>query len=557
MTERSDERGWADLFKAALDLSLKADTESIENFEALVKLADEGDAVAKRTLRHRWQTSEDPGRKKNALKKTIEDGQARLGNLLSAALPMMLSVSRSAAILRDVEAEAESKGVKADASERLRKKFSDAGGTESLFDRASIDAMRSAVIALRKHAAPANKPSAEVLATLTTLELVGLVAHVFARPIDKALARAAAEGHAGAKSILDCEDMTLATLQIRPIDLAYVSFPDGYDDWKVPIMTPYLWDGVGASPFYQILAREVDPSETGRGPGQEIPLPAYLTYDAMLENEPDFRRLHIEAGNEARLLSSYRELLITKGVTDDVRLPDSAHDDVLDYCFRNEEIYDDRIAWDIWVDWMIKFQTIRRYIDEETPDYESDDTISVWLYLLAGRLASSEAQLPATHRGLLFDWLELPVTFWPVPATRFLVPACLSKAAGPSDPVVRPHLARMQRRLVAIKRESELKIEHAETYGLQRLIHQRLQTASAQPPAKGNIIVPWDRLATLAREHRRSLKRLYIEDHAQRRDGTNAGNLEKGITPAGTALAKLEAIFLANFDALLATSKPA
>ncbi|MBC7497902.1 MAG: hypothetical protein H7243_12225, partial [Sphingomonadaceae bacterium] len=82
------------------------------------------------------------------------------------------------------------------------------------------------------------------------------------------------------------------------------------------------------------------------------------------------------------------------------------------------------VQWAAWKEWGITLAAIDKFtnirVDHIAP-WKCHQNL-VWLYLLKGRLCKSDAALPPQFRELLFDWLELPVTFAEEACTRYLVP---------------------------------------------------------------------------------------------------------------------------------------
>lgn len=573
MTARTNEELWRDLFMTALGVCLQADQDAINKFEAMVASAEAGDPVAQRTLRHPWLTSEDPGKKIKALKKSLADNQAKLGDLLGETLPVMLSVGRSASLLRDFENAQSAKVVSSEAIDRLRDKLKKAGATDSLIERASYETMQHAVAMMRERALPASASSQLRLQTLERLELVGLISHTGSVPINKALARAASEGHAGAAEIIPMEENVTAIWPVIPITLNAARFPAGYEDWRVKSMVPALWDGIGDTAFYEVIARALDKEKPVRWKGDDEYLPAYLTYDEMYKHEAEFREHHLDAEEEVHLLSSYRELLTSEDLDKDTTISKQARAEVLDYCFHNEELYLDRTAWDVWTHWRVMFEAIKRFIEDTYPGPVDDDVVRIWLYLLEGRLASSEAKLPALHRRLLFDWLELPVTFSKAPATRYLVPVCVLQAGGPDDPILQPHSEVWQQRFARLGLRSELRMRNAEETHLRKLVNRRLSVIVEGEAWEGSVEVPWQEISGLCRNHREVLAKLYVQDHQEQSGSSQFGaskqpsnilsatdregaspSQEDPVIPATAVIAETEEIFLKKIDELLLTA---
>ena len=244
-------------------------------------------------------------------------------------------------------------------------------------------------------------------------------------------------------------------------------------------MNEFMWDELGASPLFRVFIRSEENCERAQYDGPTVELPPFATVAEMNEHDKRF------AAAYAKELQNYRELDAQRTLKkynanlrsieplDYYQREENSHDcvfadpdsyfgkltataveemDESEYARRDEEYFITQrlinfsgeqadvilsdVQWAAWKDWGILLATIDAFNGEReghVAPWQCHQNL-VWLYLLKGRLCKNDAALSPPFRELLFDWLQLPVTFAEEACTRYLVPVhALNGELGDDD----------------------------------------------------------------------------------------------------------------------------
>ncbi len=153
-------------------------------------------------------------------------------------------------------------------------------------------------------------------------------------------------------------------------------------------------------------------------------MPRHATLHAMIRCDERFAADYKRAELRARVLDGYRAGLEDVTLEDLAQSPSKKANELLEFaCPVTRTVLFDVEKWDAWRPWDTLLSALKVYLETSPEDPRSRGSlVFAWAYFLKGRLAESDADLPAFVREALFDWSLLPVTSTITPAVRILVP---------------------------------------------------------------------------------------------------------------------------------------
>jgi len=206
--------------------------------------------------------------------------------------------------------------------------------------------------------------------------------------------------------------------------------PQNWTPESMVEMHPVIWDAFPPDKYYRSFVRELEDGEnlafnwTDRWSGDPEPMPRHATLEAMIRWDDRFASDYRRAEMRSRVLDGYRAELEDVTLEELAQSPSEKASELLDFAFPvASAVIFDVDKWDAWRPWGILLKTLKVYLESHPDDQGARGSlVFAWAYLLKGRLAQSDDDLPAFVRAALFDWMLLPVTSTLTPAVRILIP---------------------------------------------------------------------------------------------------------------------------------------
>lgn len=414
---------------AAAEVDLRRWLDELERLDAD---AASGDRTAVAKLRNPWGTSEAPGRAIPALRNKIASDEQQLVRLRAEFQATYIAYTRAKEMLNSHEESRAPKPADGDLLKVLAEKLAKAGVSGRDLKRASRNTLRRVSDLFVEDKGTSGKTSAEIFSDLQRLGVEGLVCLHTVVPRELLFHT---PGDPNPQGFTRTSLPKLKVHEPRTIEVEPVRLPRTHSGSTSTRMFAPLWDAVGDSNLYSVYTRVAEPVEIACRSSDWEHLPPYQSFDEMLENVAAFAQHHRAAEKSAAKLAARRLLQEDSPEWGKFESDDPQQAALLKVCMPSPEILYDKELWEVWLQWHIKAATIHSYLNKTMLYDVSEALLGRWLFLLAGRFAKSEDELPVCLQWM-FEWLELPYVMASEPATRIVVPNALLNAGAKDDPDV-------------------------------------------------------------------------------------------------------------------------